>query len=124
MSAEDFIKLSVRAYIELAQAGVSTRAELAFYRGLQYCGQGNTHGMVATGHLPILGPRSAADELVRAGFWERMPNGWRYVAWDKWQGELEQLQAKRDKDARRKREERRAAREQSLGLVEEIPGAS
>ena len=123
MSAEDFVKLSVRAYIEMAQAGVSTRAELAFYRGLQYCGQGNTHGIVPTGHMPTLGPRSAADELVAVGFWERMPNGWRYVSWDKWQYELEQLQAKREKDAARKRRDRRAQRDQTLGLVE-VPDAS
>ena len=119
MGAEDFVKLSVRAYIEMAQSGVSAKAELAFYRGIQYCGAGNTHGIVPAGHLAPLGPRSVADELVAAGFWEPMPNGWRYVAWDKWQYELEQLQAKRSKDAERKRKERRAARDTALGLVED-----
>lgn len=118
MGAEDFVKLSVRAYIEMAAAGVSPKAELAFYRGIQYCGAGNTHGVVPASHLGPLGTRAAADELVAAGFWEPMPNGWRYVAWDKWQYELEQLHAKRAKDAERKRRDRRKARDTDFGLTE------
>ena len=124
MGAEDFVKLSVRAYIELAQANISVRAELAFYRGLQYCGGNNTHGVIVAGHMPILGPRSAADELVAAGVWQKMPNGWCFTSWDKWQTELEQLQEKRTKDAKRKREERRASRAKTLGLVEDVSDAS
>lgn len=120
MGAEDFVKLSVRTRADLAVAGISERAELAFYRGLQYCGGNNTHGVVPRSEITSLGPRKVAEELVAAGFWEPMPTGWRYVAWDKWQYELEQLHRKREKDAKRKRDERRRQRESDL-FPEESP---
>lgn len=114
MSSEDFVKLHVLARVDFAATGTSPAAELAFYRGLQTCGLSNTHGIVLTADLPSLGPRRVAAELVDKGYWEPVPAGWRYRQWDKWQAELEQVQAKRARDAQRKRDERRAKREAAL----------
>lgn len=115
MSAEDFIKLSVRTHIDLALSGISDRAQLAFYRSITYCGLGNTHGVVPSADLKQLGPRSVADELVEAGFWELLPSGWYLKAWDKWQAEFEALMEKRAKDAERQREKRAKDRQARYG---------
>lgn len=114
MGAEDFVKLSVRARIDFASTGTSEKAELAFYRGIQHCGLTNTCGVILASDLPLLGPRRVADELVAKGYWEVIPNGWAYIAWDKWNGDLEQVQEKRARDAARKREKRRAERQASI----------
>ena len=111
MGAEDFVKLSVRYRADMAMAGVTPAAELAFVRGLAYCGLNATGGVIPTGDLSQLGPRRVADELVGAGFWEVMPLGWAFTAWDKWQGDYEQVVEKRKRDAERKRDERRRMRD-------------
>lgn len=116
MGAEDFVKLSIRYRVDFAQAGISPHAELLFIRGLAHCGLVNSHGIVTPDDIPGLTvrlprPKALIAELVEAeGFWEPLPIGWRYAAWDKWQSELEAVQAKRAKDAERKRLERAARR--------------
>ena len=73
------------------------------------------HGIVLPRMLPTLGPRRVATELVAKGFWQTLPSGgWCYRQWDKWQHELEQVYRKRDRDAERKRKERREAREKQM----------
>ncbi len=113
MGAEDFVKLSVRYRADMALAGVSDDAELTFLRALAYCGLNATGGLVPTAELPNIAPRRrvrVADELVAAGFWEPMPNGWAFASWEKWQGDLEQVEDKRRRDAERKRQWRREQR--------------
>lgn len=110
MGAEDFVKLSVRARADFALNGVSDAAELAFYRGIQWSGLNNSHGIIPRTALKELGPRRVADELVRYGYWDVMPQGWCFTSWDKWQAEFEAVQEKRARDAERKRNERAAAR--------------
>lgn len=115
MGAEDFVKLSFRYRADFAAAGASIHAELLFIRSMAHCGLLNSHGLIARPDLPGLTerlPRPAAvvDELVTYGFWQSMPNGWRITNWDKWQAELEAVQAKRERDAERKRAERSIAR--------------
>jgi len=112
VSAEDFVKLSVRYRTDMRLAGVSDAAELAFLRGLAYCGLNVTHGLIPREDLPQLGPRKVAEELVNAGFWTCVPQGWAYTAWDKWQGEFETVLARRKRDAARKREYRLQQRAQ------------
>lgn len=114
MGAEDFVKLSVRYRADLALAGISDDAELTFVRALAYCGLNATGGLIPAGELPSIAPRrrvKVADELVAAGFWEPLPNGWAFVAWDKWQGDFEQVAEKRRRDAERQRAKRRRERE-------------
>ena len=113
MGAEDFVKLSVRYRVDMQLAGISPAAELAFLRGLAYCGLNATGGLIQTAELPNLGPKRVADELVAGGFWDAMPHGWAYRSWDKWQAEYEQVIARRKRDADRKRAARMADREAS-----------
>lgn len=119
MGAEDFVKLSIRARADFAMNDVSAAAELAFYRGLQYCGLYNTHGVVARSDLSQLGPRRVAAELVAKGYWHTLPQGWGYTSWEKWQHDFDQVAEKRRRDAERKREERRAARDAQMNGVDE-----
>lgn len=114
MGAEDFVKLSVLARTDFRMTRTSPAAELAFYRGLQYCGLNATGGVIPIDDLNQLGPRRAADELVANGYWDAMPNGWAFRQWDKWQGEYEQVSEKRRREAARKREERRRQRDEAM----------
>jgi len=111
VGTDDFVKLSVRYRADMALAGISPAAELAFIRGLAYCGLNATGGLIPTSELPNLGPKRVAAELVAGGFWDAMPNGWSYRSWEKWQADFDQITEKRRRDAERKREERRAARQ-------------
>jgi hypothetical protein len=110
MGAEDFVKLSVNCRSDFAFTDLSEKAELAFYRGLVYCGLNNTAGNIPRRDLPDLGPRRVADELVAKDYWETTPTGWAYRSWDKWQGDLEIVNERRKRDAERMREWRRKKR--------------
>ena len=115
MGAEDFVKLSFRYRTDFSLAGASIHAELLSLRSLAFSGLTNSHGLIAPADLPGLAerlprPRALAAELVDHDFWQTMPAGWRITNWDKWQAELEAVQAKRERDAERKRNERAAAR--------------
>ncbi len=114
MGTEDFVKLSVRYRADMALAGISPAAELAFIRGLAYCGLNATGGLIPASELPNLGPKRVAAELIRGGFWDEMPNGWAYRSWDKWQAEYEQVIERRRRDAARKRAGRRRARAEEM----------
>ena len=114
MGAEDFVKLSVNCRSDFACTDLSEKAELAFYRGLVYCGLNNTAGNIPRRDLEDLGPRRVADELVAKGYWEETPKGWAYRSWDKWQGDYEQIAEKRRRDAERKREKRREERARQM----------
>lgn len=119
MGAEDFVKLSVRARVDFAMTGTSADAELLFYRGLQYCGLNDTRGVIPTPHLADIGsglrrPAALAAELVLGEYWERSPIGWCVRNWEKWQHDFDQVAEKRRRDAERKREERRAARDAQM----------
>lgn len=111
MGAEDFVKLSVHCRSDFAMTDLSATAELAFYRGLVYCGLNNTGGIIPTRDLPQLGPKRVAGELVAKGYWDTMPTGWAFRQWDKWQGDFEQIAEKRRRDAERKRLKRREERD-------------
>ncbi len=110
MGAEDFVKLAIHCRADFAATELSAAAELAFYRGLVYCGLNNTSGVVHRRDLATLGPRRVADELVAKGYWEAAPTGWSFRSWDKWQGDWEQIAEKRRRDAERKRQKRREER--------------
>lgn len=112
MGAEDFVKLSVNCRADFAMTDLSEKAELAFYRGLVYCGLNSTGGVIPRRDLVHLGPARVADELVAKGYWQATKVGWSFRAWDKWQGDFEQIAEKRRRDAERKRDKRRQEREQ------------
>ena len=111
MGAEDFVKLSVHCRADFDTTELSPAAELAFYRGLIYCGLNGTSCLVPRRALRSLGPTRVAGELVAKGYWEVAPTGWAFRSWDKWQGDWEQIAEKRRKDAERKRNERRVYRQ-------------
>ena len=121
MSAEDFVKLSVRYRVDFAHTRTSPHAELLFLRGMAYCGLNNTGGSIPEVDLPGLatglGRRYAAlaAELEAGGYWQRSDTGWCVRSWDKWQHEFDQVAEKRRRDAERKRDERRRQREQEMG---------
>lgn len=114
MGAEDFVKLSVNCRTDFDITELSDAGELAFYRGLIYCGKNNTGGLVPRRALKHLGPPRVASELVDKGYWEVMPQGWAFRSWDKWQGDLEQVNEKRKRDAERMREWRRNKRQERM----------
>jgi len=113
VSAEDYIKLSVRYRVDFTMTSTSALAELLFIRGLAYCGLNGTEGCIPTGELPALAaglrrPQALAAELVAGDYWHTMPNGWGIRQWSKWQHEYDAIQAKRVRDAQRMRDKRAA----------------
>ena len=120
MSAEDFIKLSVRYRVDFSHTRTSPSAELLFLRGMAHCGLLNTHGSIPEADLPGLAaglrrPSALVEELVHGGYWQPSPSGWVVRSWDKWQTEFEQVARKRKRDAERKRDERRKQRDEEMG---------
>lgn len=120
MSAEDFVKLSVRYRVDFGHTRTSPLAELLFLRGMAYCGLNNTFGSIPEAELPGLAaglrkPTALAAELEAGGYWQRSETGWCVRSWDKWQHEFDQVAEKRRRDAERKRDERRRQREQEMG---------
>lgn len=115
MSAEDFVKLSVRYRTDFQFTHTTAHAELLFIRGLAYCGLHNTAGAIPASALGEIGnglprPATLAEELVTGDYWETTPLGWCVRSWDKWQHEFDELQERRVRDAMRKREQRRKNR--------------
>lgn len=114
MGAEDFVKLSINYRFDFIMTGTSPQAELIFLRSLAWSGLNNSHGIIPAGEIRSLvslgKPATLVAELVAGGYWEPHPRGWVISQWDKWQKDFEQVQAKRGKDAKRKRDERHAER--------------
>lgn len=116
MGAEDFVKLSVNYLADFRLHSVSSSAELLFLRGLAECGLRASGGILTPADVAGLAhdlrkPPSLIAELIRAGYWQKLPTGYRYCQWDKWQGDFDLMTEKRKRDAQRKREKRRADRE-------------
>jgi hypothetical protein len=113
VSAEDYIKLSVRYRVDFAMTSTSAFAELLFIRSLAYCGLNGTAGCIPATELPALAaglkrPADLVAELIAGDYWQTMPNGWGIRQWSKWQHEYDAIQAKRVRDAQRMRDKRAA----------------
>ena len=122
--AEDFVKVSIRTRSDFALLGISDEAELLFRRGLEHCALIGQPGILPSADVRGLLPKRAKEsvvvaELLAADLWQSAPNAFIYRSWDKWQGALNQVEAKRTKDAKRKREDRAAYRAIQLGLIED-----
>ncbi len=118
MSAEDYIKLSVRYRIDFTATGTSPMAELLFVRAMAYSGLCDTKGFIPRPELAAISPGlhrvdALVEELVAHDYWQPAPNGWVIRSWAKWQHEFDDLQERRIRDAQRKRDARRKAREEA-----------
>lgn len=119
----DWVKLTTNYYLDAAVMRAGEAAEVLFTRALAYVGDQETQGVVHREVLPRLTPArgtARAAALVREGLWEVVPDGWRFVSWDKHQTTVEQLEAKRE--AGRARQARHRTR--SNGMRNAVTNAS
>lgn len=100
----DWVKLRTTYYNDAAIMRAGEAAEILFVRALAYCGEQENDGLVPREVLPRLCPTRGlprARALVREGVWAEVPEGWRFVSWDKHQTTREQLEQTREDNRRR-----------------------
>lgn len=109
-----FVKLTCNYYRDPAVAAdLSDAGEVAFTRGIAYCGDAETGGFIPEAILPSLmrrytpaRGRKIVAELVMSELWVVVPGGWQIRTWDRQQEELERLLSRRKTDAERQRRHR------------------
>lgn len=92
-------------------ATLSDAAVTLWIRAGSYCCQHLTDGFVKQAQLRLLGDATAAQELVDAGLWHIVPDGWQFHDWDEYQETSEVVKRRRD-DARERQRRSREAREE------------
>ena len=84
------------------------KAELLYLRGLAFCAEAMTDGLISDGQLSrfvgagLTGVKQRADALVRVGLWTRTENGYLVASWLKWNRSLAEIKRLRADDAARK----------------------
>lgn len=109
-----FVKLTCNYYRDPAiAADLSDAGEVAFTRGIAYCGDAETGGFIPAAILPSLMRRytpargkKVAAEMVLSQLWIEVPGGWQIRTWDRQQDELERLLSRRRNDAERQQRHR------------------
>lgn len=83
---------------------LSDRAVREFLSGLSY-----SMRYLTDGHVPDHAVRNAraAVELDAAGLWLRVDGGWHVHDWKQWNPTADEIRQRREKDAERKRRQRR-----------------
>lgn len=112
----DWVKLTTDYYNDFAIATGTDAMEVMFTRGNALAGKIEQHGFIPDAMLSHLTRKPAqakktAEQLVKAGLWERVRDGYMVVNFARINDELEKLVEKKRRDRDRKRAERAAARE-------------
>lgn len=100
----EWVKLDTTFYLDAAIVRAGEAAEVLFVRAMAYCGDQENDGLVEREILPRLCPNRGAARaaaLVREGLWEVVPQGWRFVSWERHQRTREQMDASRESGRRR-----------------------
>lgn len=75
---------------------LSDGAQALWLRAGSWSSQQLTDGFIPETALPMLrGTVEAATELVSAGMWDRLPDGWGFHDWEKYQPTREQVEGER-----------------------------
>ena len=120
----EFVKLRSSYFRDAAIQRAGEAAEVLFTRALAHCGDQETDGLVTREILPYLTPTrglSRAASLVREGLWEIVPEGWRFVTWDKHQ--VTKADLEHNRAANRTRQARHRARRTSNGVRNAVTNA-
>jgi hypothetical protein len=106
-------RLSTHWYADPKVLGVSPEAELLYVRAIAWCKEMQNDGVIPAGALHLFDHKvgdgeACADELVKAGLWERLDDGWRFptATWSRWQDTVEEVKARRAADRDRQRAHR------------------
>lgn len=76
---------------------LTAEAVALWVRAGSYCGKHLTDGYVPKGRLGMLqGAPEAAYELVVAGLWREVPDGWQFHEWDKYQDTKATVERRRE----------------------------
>lgn len=76
---------------------LTAEAVALWVRAGSYCGKHLTDGYVPKGRLGMLqGTPEAAYELVVAGLWAEVPDGWQFHDWHKYQDTKEAVERRRE----------------------------
>lgn len=104
-----YAPLSAHYYKDDAIALAGEKAELLYVRGLAFCADVLSDGVITESQLLRfvgVGMRDAkarAETLCEVGKWQRLPDGsYLVVSWLKWNRSTEEIQAKLLKDSTRK----------------------
>lgn len=94
---------------------LTAEAVALWVRAGSYCGKHLTDGFVPAGRLGMLqGTPEAAYELVVAGLWREVPDGWCFHDWHKYQDTKEAVERRREAWKAQKRGQRRNENDPSL----------
>ena len=86
---------------------LSPNAIALWVRAGSYCGKHLTDGYVAAAILPMLqGDRDAADELIHAGLWKSVKDGYAFHDWQEYQDTREAVEKRRQSWKERQRRHR------------------
>jgi hypothetical protein len=76
---------------------LTPEAVALWVRAGSYCGKHLTDGFVPAGRLGMLqGTPEAAYELVVAGLWTEVPDGWQFHEWDRYQDTKDVVERRRE----------------------------
>lgn len=98
--------------------GLSPSAGWLWTRAGSYCAHQLTDGAVKRAVLVLLGGSShIANELVDAGLWDAVKDGYQFHDWDKYQPTREEVESKREswKERQRAARSKRVSRGDTLG---------
>lgn len=118
---------SLTGYYRLLEIATGSDAmEVMFKRADALAGELGSDGFIPDAMLSQLARRPSqakklAQELVRAGLWIRVRNGYLIVDWASINNELVRLQDRKRRDRDRKRAERAASRDESTDTSEDSP---
>lgn len=104
-----YAPLSAHYYKDDAMAEAGEKAELLYVRGLAFCADVLSDGVITVSQLTRFvgaGMRDAkarAETLVNCGLWSKTPDGnYAVVSWLKWNRSRDEISAKLRADAERK----------------------
>lgn len=105
-----YAPLSAHYYKDDAVAIAGEKAELLFVRGLAFCADVLSDGLITDIQLVrfvgsgLTGVQARAEALVRAGLWSRddEEGGYRVCSWAKWNRSKAEIDERLRKDADRK----------------------
>lgn len=103
-----YAPLSAHYYKDDAIAEAGPMAELLYIRGLAFCADVLSDGLISDVQLSrfvgvgIPTPKKHAAALCEAGLWVREDSSYRVISWAKWNLTKAEIQEKQKRDADRK----------------------
>ena len=105
-----FAPLSAHYYKDDRMGMVGERAELLYVRGLAFCADVLSDGLITDWQLltfvgvGLKGVKQRADALCEIGLWAKVDGGYQVEAWSRWNLTKAQIQERQRRDSGRKAE--------------------